>query len=119
MTIQLELRELILLLLTFAGMIAGFGKLLLTQIEKRLDERFNNQEELRRSAQAHWDERFAALEKADRARERALLEMRAELPREYVRREDHIRFETVINAKLDALYSEIRRFNERQPPREN
>ena len=119
MTVQLEMRELIMLLLAFAGLVGAFGKVLLAQIEKRLDERFSTQEELRRNAQVHWDERFATLEKADRARERALLEMRAELPREYVRREDHIRFETVINAKLDALYSEIRRFNERQPPREN
>lgn len=34
--------------------------------------------------------------------ERSLLELKAELPREYVRREDHIRYSAVIEAKLDA-----------------
>lgn len=35
--------------------------------------------------------------------EKDILRLRAELPVEYVRKEDHIRFETVITAKLDAL----------------
>lgn len=60
--------------------------------------------------QAHIDKRFSTLEKAneEEARdwqriERELLELKADLPMEYVRREDAIRQEVVINAKLDAL----------------
>lgn len=64
--------------------------------------------------QAHVDNRFSALEKAneEEARdwlriERELLELKAALPMEYVRREDAIRQEVVINAKLDALAEKI------------
>jgi len=35
--------------------------------------------------------------------EKALLQMQADLPLSYVRREDFIRFDTVINVKLDRL----------------
>jgi cbb3-type cytochrome oxidase subunit 3 len=40
--------------------------------------------------------------------EKALLELRADLPLEYVRREDWIRFGNTLEAKLDALRSELR-----------
>jgi hypothetical protein len=39
--------------------------------------------------------------------ERSLLELKAELPVHYVRREDFIRFDTVINVKLDRLHDLI------------
>lgn len=64
--------------------------------------------------QAHIDRRFSTLEKAneDETREwqrveRELLGLKAALPMEYVRREDAIRQEVVINAKLDALAEKI------------
>lgn len=64
--------------------------------------------------QAHVDRRFSALEKANEAEarewqrvERELLDLKANLPMEYVRREDAIRQEVVINAKLDALAEKI------------
>lgn len=64
--------------------------------------------------QTHIDKRFSGLEKANEAEvrewqriERDLMELRAELPLEYVRREDSIRQEVVINAKLDALAEKI------------
>jgi hypothetical protein len=49
------------------------------------------------------DGRLCANEMAARDLERRLLEMKADLPLSYVRREDHIRYETVIDAKLDRL----------------
>lgn len=39
-------------------------------------------------------------EKIDRV-EKSFLELKAELPREYVRREDHIRYSAIIEAKVD------------------
>jgi len=58
--------------------------------------------------------RFRGLEDALKARaddwqrtERALLELKAELPVQYVRKEDAIRGEVVIHAKLDALAAKI------------
>ncbi len=40
--------------------------------------------------------------------ERGLLELRASLPLEYVRREDWIRFSGTLDAKLDAMREEMR-----------
>ncbi len=47
-----------------------------------------------------------AAKKAD-DNERSILQLRAELPLEYVRREDWIRNQTVIEAKLDALAAKL------------
>jgi len=43
----------------------------------------------------------------DQKREREILQLRCDLPLEYVRREDAIRQETVMTAKLDALAAKI------------
>jgi hypothetical protein len=40
--------------------------------------------------------------------ERDLLKLRAELPVDYVRREDWIRFSNTLEAKLDAMRAEVR-----------
>lgn len=47
MSIQLELWQLITLLIAFFGAVAGFGKIILGQIDKRLDERFSAQDRAR------------------------------------------------------------------------
>jgi predicted patatin/cPLA2 family phospholipase len=112
--VQLELWQMILLLLAFFGAVGAFGRVLLDQFEQRLSEKFKTQETQRAEATARWDSRFNELQSASQEEsrnwhrvERQLLQLQAELPREYVRREDHIRFETVINAKLDALNAKI------------
>lgn len=46
---------------------------------------------------------FSGVEKSCTALERELLELKADLPLSYVRREDFIRFDVVINSKLDKL----------------
>jgi len=46
--------------------------------------------------------------------ERSLLEMKADLPINYVRREDFIRFDTVINVKLDRLHDLIEEIREKK-----
>ena len=48
----------------------------------------------------------SAASKAD-DNEKSILRLRAELPLEYVRREDWIRNQTVIEAKLDALAAKL------------
>ena len=114
MTVQIEFWQLIsalaALIVAFLGFAFTAGRLLLSQIDRRLDERFVAMEGTRKIAQGHWDERFATvLEQArEDARgwqrlERDFLEFRAELPTQYVRREDYIRNQTVIEAKLDAV----------------
>ena len=114
MTVNLELWHLIMLLLAFFGCIAGFGKLLLSQVETRLQERFTaqdtarkeGQETLRKTLDVHLDaERTNA--QAVQALERDFLKWQADMPLHYVRREDYVRGQTVIEAKLDALYNKL------------
>jgi uncharacterized membrane-anchored protein YhcB (DUF1043 family) len=113
-TISVELWQLLAflagLLLSFFGAVFAGGRLLLSQVERRLDEQFAAQDEQRRQNQKHMDTKFAALEKAaeDEAQEwrkieREVMSLKADLPINYVRREDYIRNQSVIEAKLDGL----------------
>ena len=110
MTVQLELWQLITLLLGFFSCIGLFGRILLAQAEKRLDERFKAQEKVRDENKQHWDEKFGRIENAvsDSVRlssevERQVLRLKADLPRDFVMRDDYVRNQTVIEAKLDAV----------------
>lgn len=76
------------LLLAFLTAIAGIGKWLLVQFQRRIDDRFA----LLAEDTKHW-----------RTVERDLMQLRAELPMHYVRREDLNRNQVVLEAKLDAL----------------
>lgn len=80
------------LVLGFLACVAGFGKVLLAQFEKRMEERFKAQE---KEAKAEAD-RLSDL--SDEVRE-----LSRTLPLEYVRREDWIRFSAAIDHKLDRL----------------
>lgn len=96
MTVQIELWHLMTLLLAFFTAVWAFGKVLLGQIEKRIDEKFSAQ--------------TAALKgTADKVEqlERDFLRHLADLPVHYVRREDYVRGQSVIEAKLDALYNKL------------
>ena len=114
MIFQIEFTWLVGLLIAFFGVVWAFGKVLLDQIEKRLGERFAGQEKMRGESQKHWDTKFAAIEAAGREEssqwqriERELLSLKAELPVQYVRREDYIRNQTVIEAKIDRVFGKL------------
>jgi hypothetical protein len=114
MLITLELSQIITLGLALAGGIAGFGKLLLSQFEKRLRERFAEQDKARAAGQSALREIFEQHMIEERKNsdalqslERDFLRFQAELPLHYVRREDYVRGQTVIEAKLDALYNKL------------
>lgn len=114
MTVQVEFWQLVTLLIAFLGFVFAAGKVLLGQISKRLDERFAAQELMREEAQKHWDTKFRAIEAASREEatqwqrvERELLSLKADLPVQYVRREDYIRNQTVIEAKIDRVFGKL------------
>lgn len=114
MTLQLDLWHVISLAISFLGASAGAGKLLLSQMQKHLDHRFNEQEQARNFNHAHMSRRLDGIEAAAREEagnwqriERDLLKLQADLPLHYVRREDYIRGQSVIEAKLDALGSKL------------
>jgi hypothetical protein len=80
------------LLVTFVSAMVGIGRWLLGQFQRRVDDRFTV---------------LAAESQAWRAVERDLMTLRAELPERYVRREDYIRGQSVVEAKLDALAAKL------------
>lgn len=103
MTVQLELWELLTALgaglIAFLTMVFGLGQLLLSQIERRMDARHDQ-----------ITTRLQALESANREEsaqwgrvERELLQLKAELPLHYVRREDYVQAVATIMTKLDAM----------------
>ncbi len=111
------------------AVIGGFwalAKLLMMQTFKQLDERFATQDTARTKAQEHWDmrfaqqdsarskvqehwdQRFAQIESLARSTDKDLLMMRGDLPNLYLRREDYIRGQSTIEAKLDAIATELK-----------
>jgi len=114
MTVQVEFWQLVTLLIAFLGFLFAAGKLLLSQIDRRLNDRFEAMESAREQAGRHWDEKFGTVIDQNRREaegwaelERAFLRFQAELPLHYVRREDYVRGQSVIEAKLDALYNKL------------
>lgn len=93
MTLTFELWHLLTLALTLGGMFTGLGKLLLMQFERRIEERFGA---------------VTVDAAAWREVEKGLLQLRVELPERYLRREDYIRGQTTIEAKLDAIANELK-----------
>ncbi|WP_035277962.1 hypothetical protein [Desulforegula conservatrix] len=102
-------------LITFLAFAFAFGKILLSQTDRRLETRFKSMEEIRVEAAKNWEEKFRDVLSQARQEakgwqdiEREFLKFRAALPLEYVRREDYVRNQTIIEAKLDALVLEIK-----------
>jgi Skp family chaperone for outer membrane proteins len=94
MKFELELWQLISLLFTLLAVLAGLGKALLAQVERSLDRRFATVE----GQATAWQNL-----------EREFLKFQAEMAVQYVRREDYVRGQSVIEAKLDAIASELKR----------
>lgn len=96
------------------AVLGGGAKILFGQFEKRMVERFAAQEAaaavsyrtLNESMAQHLNEERAALNKMQ-SLERDFLSLRADLPMQYVRREDYIRNQTIIEAKLDQIVSKV------------
>lgn len=109
-TVQIEIWQLITLFIMFVSGVAYAGWLLLGQIDKRLAARFVAMEESRKVHTEHWETKFKEVlddqrqgTDAWRSLERDFLKFRGDLPLEYVRREDFIRNQSLIEAKLDAI----------------
>lgn len=90
MILQVEFTWLVGLLVAFFGAIWAFGKVLMAQFEKRLDEKF-------KGIQKDLDQ--------VKALEREFLEFKATLPERFVARPDYIRGQSTLEAKQDALYN--------------
>lgn len=84
------------LALAWSTLLIGAIKWLLTRYQEHINGRFNSLEKATK-------DRTERLHQLDRD----LLKLRAELPNQYVRREDWIRFGGQIDSKLDALYERL------------
>ncbi len=80
------------LALTLLGALVGIAKWLLGQFGQRMDERFSL---------------LAEDAKAWRQQEIKLMELRSHVSENYVRREDWIRSQSVVEVKLDALAAKL------------
>ncbi len=101
------------IIVSIVGGYWALGKLVLAQFDKRLDERFAAIDRTREEGRKLGEQRSARYDERQRELEHSFLKLMADLPTNYVRREDHIRFETVIYARLDALNSKFDLFLER------
>ncbi|WP_295377206.1 hypothetical protein [uncultured Pseudacidovorax sp.] len=99
MTLQVEFTWLVGLFFTFLGACVGMGKVLLMLQQRHQDDLHRQlKEELSAISTAR------AKDSGELQRiERDWLTWKADLPLQYVRREDYVRNQTVIEAKLDAL----------------
>ena len=84
------------LLSGFATIIVAAGKIIAGQFERRINERFQ-QLQTSRKAEANGISML----------ERQFLQFQAELPLHYVRHEDYVRGQSIVEAKLDGLATKI------------
>lgn len=103
MTVQVEFWTLVGLLISFIGAACGLAKWLFSNAEARQAARFVSLESTMKETALRWNDL-----------EREFLEFKAKLPVDYVRREDYIRGQTVIEAKLDAVYEKLDNVQHRQ-----
>lgn len=103
MTIQLDTWQVILLISMLLGAFVGLLKLLLAQQLRHIDASFTSQNKrLDGIDQANKDESLQW-----QRLERELMRLQADLPVAYVRRDDYIRGQSVLEAKLDGLATKI------------
>lgn len=99
------------------GVAMGWTVVLLWAVKVLLDRNLHHSDK----SFGLMDDRFEELKKETKKEseqwqriERDLLELRADMPLNYVRREDWIRFSSVIDAKQDTLNEKINRLLERK-----
>lgn len=110
MAIQLDAYQWIMILISIIGTVFGTIKILWSRIEENLNSNFravqNKLDDVaKQSEQNHQDIRDL---------ERKFYKFQIDLPHTYVAREDYIRGQTVIEAKLDAVASKIENVQIRQ-----
>jgi uncharacterized protein YktB (UPF0637 family) len=98
MTLQIDLWHAVGLLITIMGAFFGMAKALLSQSQQHIDKQF--------SAIATT---LKAQDDTSRRVERELLELKAELPRDYVRREDHTRVIAGVQLSIENLRLTVER----------
>ena len=106
MTLNLEAYQAIMLAITIGGSIFGAGKAFFGRIETSLKERDDGLKAEIAKVNDNMNKESEAIRKLDRD----LLMLKADLPREYVAKEDFVRSFTVVEAKIDAVQTTLTNF---------
>lgn len=113
MTFEFTSWQLVSLVSLVLGTLVGFSKLMLLQTEKRLIAQFHTLNE----KAGNLDGQIATLGREVQRVDRDMLKLKGELPLHYVRREDYVRNQTVIEAKLDAIALRVQNTRVETQPR--
>ncbi len=103
MIFKLELYQLITLALTIGGTLWGVGKAFFNRVESSIKEK----DETLAKALSSLGDKLDKESEAIRQLDREILKLKAELPREYVSKDDFIRSFTVVEAKIDAVQTTL------------
>ena len=106
MTLELEGYQAIMLAITIGGSIFGAGRAFFGRVESALKDRDDGL----KAEIAKVNENMSKESEAIRKLDRDLLMLKADLPREYVAKEDFVRSFTVVEAKIDAVQSTLTQF---------
>ena len=106
MTLELEGYQAIILAITIGGSIFGAGKAFFGRIETSLKDRDDGL----KTELSKMGDQMSKESEAIRQLDREILKLKAELPREYVAKEDFVRSFTVVEAKIDAVQTTLTQF---------
>lgn len=106
MTLELEGYQAIMLAITIGGSIFGAGKAFFGRIETSLKDRDDGL----KTELSKLGDQMSKESEAIRQLDREILKLKAELPREYVAKEDFVRSFTVVEAKIDAVQTTLTQF---------
>lgn len=125
MKVTFELWQLITLAVTLAGAFTGLGKLLLWQFARNVERTLKQMRKDGDTARAQDRDLFTSSLSTIRQNsekwqnlEREFLRHLAELPVHYVRREDWVRNQTILEGKLDLLSEKIEQIRAQGAKRE-
>ncbi|HGJ5864068.1 MAG TPA: hypothetical protein ACHBZ9_15710 [Arsenophonus nasoniae] len=103
MTLQVDFWVLVSYLFGLAGFLGGLARWFIRETEKRQGERFASLERLMRDSADKWSRL-----------EREVLEFKVEVPARYVRRDEFIHYQQVVESRLDAIYQKLETIQLRQ-----
>lgn len=110
MIVNIDIWKAIGLVLSLVGAFWALVVVIVRQFNASLAVRFETLEKSRTESDNRNSERFQVIEQQQKAQERELLTLKAELPDKYVKREDAIRSEMTLHAKFDGLANTIYQF---------
>ena len=108
MTILLDPYQLFMIAVTLLAAFFGLGKLLARQVLDNIDTKLSSFKDIKVE--------LKELSIIANNTERDLLRIKGDIAQQYVRRDDFIRLEAAISAKLDSLAAKIDHLHERSNP---